>query len=80
MTPLSRLCVLGSLASLGIRLAVAGFRRGVLVAVPAAAATRSPPAAAPRRRAVVIVAEAALSAGTDPVGLGMLHLRNVRLL
>src|SRR5258707_7508097 len=27
-----------------------------------------------------IVAEAALSAGTDPVGLGMLHLRNVRLL
>ena len=55
--------VLGFLASLGFRLAVAGFRGGVLVAGPAPAAARPPPAAAPRTRAVVIVAGA-----TGPVG------------
>src|SRR5271165_4660362 len=64
LAPLSRLRISASLASLGFRLAVAGFRRDVLVAVPAPAAARPPPAAAPRRGAVVIVAEA-----TGPVGV-----------
>src|SRR5271166_6763000 len=51
---LTRLSVLGSLASLRIRLAVAGVR----LAVPPPAAARPPPAAAARTRAVVIVAGA----------------------
>src|SRR5260370_1175222 len=50
--PLTPLRVRGFLATQGFRLVVAGFGRGVLVAVPAAAATRPPPAAAPRTRAV----------------------------